>query len=155
MKLYFNGKNGKGKVAIVDPEDYDKMNACNWQVSPEGYVRRKANGKMVYAGRYLMDTPDDQVCMFINRDTLDLRKENLVNVSRSENRHHLVKRKNTKYLGVSWSSGEGRWQVQTQWHNKTIWIGYFDDPVAGAKEYDKVVRKLSKYSTTNFPEEDI
>ena len=39
-KVYLTGKNGKGKYAVIDNEDYEKVSLYKWYFHPQGYAIR-------------------------------------------------------------------------------------------------------------------
>ncbi len=79
-----------GQKAIVDDEDYEKVNALTWTASkksklnnPKTYAR---HGAFLDLQRFIMqnvsEIPPDFIVRFINGDTLDCRKENLEVINR-------------------------------------------------------------------------
>lgn len=98
----------KGKFALVDDEDFERVNALKWYASLESRgtkwyaVRHDKNGKM-RMHRFVMGLPngkiDPRVVDHLNHKSLDNRKCNLeittqvINMSRS----HGFKKKGLKY----------------------------------------------------------
>ena len=80
----------QGKVALVDDEDFERVNAfkwcADWSYSTKSfYARRKEKKKTIFMERLIMQTPNNMTCDHINHDTLDNRKNNLRNCTRAEN----------------------------------------------------------------------
>jgi len=84
---------GKGRFALVDPEDFEHLNKFRWYAKMSAtcwYAVRKKwiSGKcvMIRMHREIMQTPDDQECHHIYSDTLDNRKAYLQNITPSEHK---------------------------------------------------------------------
>lgn len=83
----------QGQVALVDDEDFERVNAFNWcatwhediqsfyAIGREGHGRSRKN---IYMHRLIMQTPKGMVCDHINHDTLDNRENNLRNCTPSQ-----------------------------------------------------------------------
>ena len=108
----------KGKVALVDDEDYEWLNKHSWyaQKNCSGWraarrVRKNKNewGTGLFMHREIMNPSDDMVVDHINHDGLDNRKENLRICSQQQNLMNMKPRKGTsKYKGVCWKKREKR-----------------------------------------------
>lgn len=58
----------------------------------------------------------------------------------------------SKYLGVSWERGRGKWQVKMQVNGRTKMLGRFTDEVEAAKCYDRAARAVhGEFAALNFP----
>jgi hypothetical protein len=103
----------RGKVAIVDDEDFEYLSQWKWHCTNAGYAARrgfwggwvdgkKMNGPMILMHRLVNNTPDGFDTDHINRDTLDNRKANLRTATRSENNRNSDPQKRNKsgYKGV-------------------------------------------------------
>ncbi len=86
-----------GKFAIVDPEDFPDLSKYYWIATrsrKHAYAARRVmhNGKASYIHmhRQIMQTPEDQVCHHINKNPLDNRKANLLNLTPDQHKelHH-------------------------------------------------------------------
>lgn len=92
-------KLSKGLFAVVDDEDFERMNAFKWYASLESrgtkfYAIRRitVSGKRVKVRMHhavlnmtSADLPEGHVCDHVNHDSLDNRKENLEIVTQTEN----------------------------------------------------------------------
>src|ERR1017187_167095 len=88
----------RGKIAIVDDEDYPYLSRFKWQVSitldKENFAVRQVrldNGKAIYLFMHELLIPKkrQEKITYKNKNTLDLRKENLLamNMSHIANRY--------------------------------------------------------------------
>lgn len=87
----------QGYVAIIDAEDFRKVNRHSWHVTKSAgtkkkpgqpYARATIKGKKVYLHRFVMDEDDPEIQVdHRNHQTLDCRKENLECVPHIINQH--------------------------------------------------------------------
>lgn len=98
----------QGQVALVDEEDYERVNAFKWNARWSSHnksfyatrsVRNHASRKTIYMARFIMNTPIGLFCDHINMNTLDNRKINLRNCTQAQNNINRRIHKNNK-LGV-------------------------------------------------------
>jgi hypothetical protein len=84
----------QGQVALVDDEDYEELSRFKWHAFWNKYTKsfyaKRSEGKRpfqkaVYMHREVMRTPKNLDCDHIHHNTLDNRKENLRNVTSSQN----------------------------------------------------------------------
>jgi hypothetical protein len=152
----------RGKIALVDDEDYDELMKYKW-FSIKGstiyhYARRTSseNGqKKVSMHRQIMGFPD---CLIdhINRDGLDNRRCNLRLCSQGENKRNCKKytSNSSGFRGVSWHKHLHKWQARIQFNYITQRIGYFNNKEQAAKAYDERAKELfGAFAVLNFPEE--
>lgn len=90
----------QGFVAIVSAEDYDRVRKYSWHVHRskgknkkpgQPYARSNINGKKVYLHRFIVSAEKHQHVDHKNFQTLDNRRENLIEVPPKEN---IVRRQN-------------------------------------------------------------
>ena len=154
----------QGKYAIVDPDDYERLNKHKWhavkQVNTFYASRRinlgKNNGKNVMMHREIIDPPDHLVVDHINHTGLDNRKANLRPATRrqnSYNRIHFRKSRSSKYTGVSFKKQKKKWVAQIGFNGKVIHLGSFKKEIDAAKAYDKAAKKYhGEFASLNFKE---
>ena len=137
----------KGKVTVVDEDDYEELSKYKWYYH-KGYAVRMLppdedkKRKMLFMHIQIIGKVDGLQTDHINRDGLDNRKDNLRHATASQNQWNQGPRKGTsKYKGVSWSKIENQWCSQIQ-ANKKIIIGYFDSETDAAKAYDEKSKEL-------------
>jgi hypothetical protein len=153
----------QGKYAIVDPEDFERLNKHKW------HAVKSANtfyvGRTIYAGkkhisirmhRQILHPPDHLFVDHINHNGLDNRKANLrlaTCAQNSYNRIYFRKSNSSKYTGVSWNKQEKKWAVVIGYNKKNKFIGYFKDEIQAAKAYDQAAKEYhGEFASLNFKE---
>lgn len=152
----------KGKIAVVDPEDYDELSRYKWYASKQGrsyYAKRGVRGirgvrSNISMHRVIMSTGVGKVTDHINHDSLDNRKANLRVVSVQENgwnQRKQIGRHSSRYKGVCLCRDKGKWHSRIMVSGKQIFLGSFDDEVAAARAYDAAARKyFGEYAALNL-----
>ena len=153
----------RGKYAIVDPEDYERLNKYKWYaISSENtfYARRSVKTgkyqKVIRMHREVLKVPDGIFVDHINHNGLDERKANLRPATRAENNYNRRRVKKPgatlRFKGVSWHKYTKRWVAQIGFNGKRITIGYFDNEIEAAKAYDRAAKKYHRdFAVLNFP----
>lgn len=133
------------KFAIVDDEDYERLNQWKWHCTTRGYAMRtehldKDNKRGILMHRFIIGAVKGEEVDHINRDTLDNRRINLRLCTRIENSHNIAKlalcRAKSKYKGVSLNIGNNKWEVKISNNKQKIFVGYFTDELAAANAYN-------------------
>jgi len=153
----------RGKYAIVDPEDFDRLNKYEWYVYPGHktfYAARSYRKKDGRRGRLPMHSqiikvPDGLLVDHINQNGWDNRKANLRPATAAQNSINRAKYKDrtygSKYKGVTWQCKYNRWKVQIVTNRKVIYLGSFKDEVEAAKAYDEAAKKYhGEFASLNF-----
>lgn len=138
----------QGKVALVDDEDYNRVNQYKWH--------SKKNGRTYYALReYHLDGKRTSQFMhtFIKGTEEEIdhedhngcnnQKYNLRQVTHQQNLQNQQKSLTYKgippsssFKGVSWDKHRQKWQAYIQVNHKKIQIGRFDNEFEAALAYD-------------------
>ncbi len=154
----------RGKHAIVDPEDFERLNKYQWQASKGSdtfYAARsvwdKVNKKKstIKMHREIICPPHPLVVDHINHSGLDNRKANLRPATKSQNNINkpFKKRKgaHSKYRGVTWQKTINKWQAQIRAKGTHRVIGYYNDEIEAAKAYDEEAKKFhGDFAVLNF-----
>jgi len=150
----------QGKVAIVDPEDYEWLSQWNWYArfsKGAWYVLRagpKVKGKChsVYMHRVIMQTPDGMQTDHINGNGLDNRRENMRSCNCAQNQYNQQKQKratSSRFKGVSWDGRKYRAYIKVA--GECISLGRFASEVQAALTYDEAARRyFGEFAYTNF-----
>lgn len=72
-----------GQAVLVDDDILQHIYCNEWYASKSGnnyYARRRKGRLLVYLHREIMQTPRGYRVRFINRNTLDCRRDNMANV---------------------------------------------------------------------------
>lgn len=80
----------KGLVAIIDPEDFERVSKYKWRANDNksgnsASIYHARNDKVGYMHRFILNYTGDKVVDHINGNPLDNRKENLRIVSQKKN----------------------------------------------------------------------
>lgn len=115
----------RGRVAIVDDEDYSMLNRWKWSFNGT-YATCGRYGTTRYLHRILMLSPPKGMDVdHINGDALDNRRENLRVVTHQKNcvnRHRLHANNKSGYNGVFWDAKAGSWRAYID-RGKRIYLG--------------------------------
>jgi len=137
----------QGKFALVDDDDYEKLNKHKWHAVKKGrvfYVARKTtNDGTVYMHRYLLGlkSGDDKFGDHIDRNPLNNRMSNLRVVDVVGNlRNHSGRSHNTSGSnGVDYYKAYNKWRARIGVNGVSIHLGYFDKTEGAIK-----ARKLAE-----------
>lgn len=101
-----------GMVALVDPEDFERVNRLKWcSTNKQGNTFYARNGNVKMHRFILGLKKGDSSVDHINRNGLDNRKSNLRFATQRENVWNRGKQKNTtsRFVGVYWDSEKKMW----------------------------------------------
>jgi hypothetical protein len=148
----------QGKFAIVDPDDFERINQYKWYYN-KGYalrhVRRNGKKRAIFMHSFVCPVPPGMFTDHINRNRLDNRKANLRPATFQQNIWNASRKRKTSaspYKGVTWSRQHRKWMVRIYVGNKAVHLGFFKDDIKAAKAYDRVAKKLrGEYEALNFP----
>ncbi|UCD52669.1 MAG: HNH endonuclease [Phycisphaerales bacterium] len=145
----------KGKFAIVDAADFERLNRYKWnamEVKGKWYARRSVpGGGVMLMHREIMNAPDDMVVDHINGNGLDNRQANLRVCTAQQNCSNSRSRGGaSRYLGVS--RHRDKWTARIKHEGEVFHLGLFDDEVAAARARDaKALELQGEFAYLNFP----
>jgi len=144
----------KGYVVLVSPEDVEYLSRVNWctlvgrrQVKAVRNSTPDEQGKrqLILMHRQLMEPTDDQEVdhrdqhKFFCFKVVDNRRENLRNVTTSQNLHNQRKQVgcSSRFKGVVWRKRGEKWQAQIMINRRQIHLGLFTSQEEAAHAYNQ------------------
>ena len=126
----------QGKVALVDDEDFERLNQFKWfaaRYRHYWYAKRsiRVKGKVVaiHMHREIMNAPEGMSVDHRNGDGLFNCKENLRLCTHQQNMHnrqHPSKNNQLGVKGVYWNKREKKFKTQIRINRKLLHLGYFN-----------------------------
>ena len=144
----------KGKVALVDDQDYERVNRHGWSLHSAGYAACTIKYKAVLLHNFVNPPPEGLRNDHINQDKLDNRKSNLRFVTCAQNQYNrgLPKNNTTGYKGVAFNKQIQKYVAQIRVNGKLRYLGCFPQPEEAAKAYDNAALELvGSICVLNFP----
>lgn len=145
----------RGKVAIVDDEDFEWLSKWKWHVTTSGYaVRAQTVGPnkeiKIYMHRAVVSAPAGQWIDHINRLRNDCRKENLRPCNRMQSSWNTTRKKSKSgFWGVY--KTKNRWRAQIKVYGKFKTLGSFTDINEAARAVDRAAKELrGEFAILNF-----
>lgn len=152
----------QGKIALVDPEDYERVIAFKWHAARRiststerwyaahsTYTDKKRSAILLH--RFLLSLQGKEDVDHRNGDGLDNRRENLRVCTRSQNNANARKHRGSyRYKGVCLDVRDGRWQVEIRVEGQRIYVGRYPDEKDAARAYnDAAVRYFGEFARLN------
>lgn len=144
----------QGQFAIVDNEDFERVNQFKWcaswsKTTLSFYAMRtilKSDGKRItrLMHRYIMNVHQGMETDHKNHNTLDNRKSNLRICTKQQNRANRKNHQKTssKYKGVYWCKDRKKWGAQIKLNKKEINLGRFKFEIDAVKAYNEKAKEL-------------
>lgn len=161
----------QGKVALVGDADYNWLNQWNWSahkdhktfyamrniiMSSRSESRRTGQRRMISVLMHRvilgLQPGDEMQCDHRDGNGLNNRRSNLRFCTAMQNGQSRRNQKmgTSRYKGVCWHRGEGKWYSQIGVNKKRIYVGSFDSEVAAAQAYDAAALKYHRnFALTN------
>ncbi len=144
--------------ALVDDEDYDRINANKWsavkfQRSNTLYAQRDFCGKKILMHREILGEHCGPETDHSDLDGLNNQQVNIRACTHSQNMQNRQLPKNNKsgYKGVFWCKRERKWRVTIGFNGKNITVGGYFCLIKAAKAYDeKAIELFGEFAYTNF-----
>ena len=149
----------RGRFALVDDEDFEKVSKYKWQCSPSSYAssanfinskkKRKFPGIdkiSIFLHRFIFDEykKENLYVDHIDGNPLNNQKFNLRYATNQQNQANSKISKNNKsgYKGVCWDKVNKKWIAQIMINGKSIKIGRFKSKEEAYKQYCQKGREL-------------
>ena len=147
----------QGRFAIVDAEDYGRLNQYKWHVCKNRraeYAVRGSGPKNIKMHRLLLNAPPHLLVDHRDRNGLNNRKANLRLCTNKENTRN--SRPNLKgssrFKGVSWHKKTKKYNATIQKNGKRYSLGCYADEIEAAVVYDiKAMELFGEFAYFNFP----
>lgn len=156
---------GQNKEPVMVDDDFIHPKGWHLSIANTGYVRmlrytgeRRPGGSMIYEQdylhRYITGAEPKKVVLFIDRNKLNLQRENLIVCERAISIRHSGGRTG-RFKGVHWSMKQSKWVAQITHNYKCYNLGAFDDEEAAASAYNQAaVRLHGEHAYVNILPED-
>ena len=149
----------KGKVAIVDDEDFEWLSKYNWYLNCKGYATRSGlvkdgvrKGKTIFMHREILDIPQGLFGDHIDMNPLNNQRSNLRIVNKQQNNANRTTRKDSskKYKGV-WLNPDGNvYMGRLTLNGKRYYSKRFKDIKLAALAYnDLAIKHFGEHARLN------
>lgn len=157
----------KGKVALVDDEDFEIQGKFRWYTIVGKYTwyaaRHDPQGKGKYGQlllhREILLAPTGMQVDHINRNGLDCRRSNMRLATNAQNSaNHRKRRDNSSgHIGVYQSHGcINKWDAMIRVNGRTKFIGSFSSIEDAARARDAMALELyGEFANLNFPNQPV
>jgi len=138
-----------GGMALVDEDDYERVNQYKWYLTPNGYAKCTSHIGLRFLHQFVMRTTEE--LDHINGDRVDCRSENLRTTNRSLNLANSNGRGgSSRFKGVYWNKRNQKWIANITVNYKCKYLGSFTNEEDAAKAYDEAAKEaFGDYARTN------
>ena len=140
----------KGKVALVDDEDYEWLSQWKWSCFSDSHANYAVRNdyssekiKHLRMHRVITDAPKGMDVAHLDGDGLNNQRSNLRVCTHAQNIQNAKMRSHNKsgYRGVSWYKTRNKWRACIAVNKKFIHLGFFDDKEEAARVYQEAAVK--------------
>ena len=145
----------RGKVTVVDDEDFDWLNkwkwyatqnkSGNWYAVRHQWIKEEKKHQTIRMHRLILNCPEHLEPDHINGDGFDNRRENLRavdHITNCHNGHKLRANKTSKYQGVHWNKRNQKWVAQIRFAYRRRYLGSFKTQEEAQKVYMEAKEEL-------------
>lgn len=147
----------RGKVALVDDDDFEWLNQWKWYAN-NNYATRNIYGSKkttITMHRLIMKTVGSKICVdHIDGNRLNNQRQNLRLATKSQNAANKFATKGTsKYLGVWWNKQGNGWQAEVKKNYIKFYVGIYKDEKEAALAYNAAaIEKHGEFARLNVIE---
>jgi hypothetical protein len=148
-------KLSRGKIALVDDEDFDYLNQWKWFASKgrntyyAGRSSKIKNNRWMH--RLIMKTPENLQVDHIDHNGLNNQKSNLRNCTNTENLFNRNKNFKSKYKGVHYNYKKRTYIVQLKAFGYNVYTSEFKNAEKAARKYDEMAKIYhGEFANLNF-----
>lgn len=132
----------QGRAVTVDDELHEELSKHKWCYT-NGYAARRlpgsgSQGQHLYMHRVICPADPDKLVIHVDGNKLNNQASNLTVRLRKHRSQAVATRAASGLKGVTFH--HGKWVAQISIDKKNKHLGRFSDPVAAAREYDKMAR---------------
>ena len=143
----------QGKVAFVDDEEFERLNAVRWCAHKsyntfyaERGIYNSLTGKIKHVKMHLEIMgcpPKGSVCDHGDGNGLNNQKNNLHFVSQRQNSQNRHSHRSSRFPGVSYEKRTNKWRsrIWTE-EGRERWLGYFDTEEMAFSAYEKALKEM-------------
>jgi hypothetical protein len=147
-------KLSQGKYAIVDDEDFERLNRYKWFTQRSGNTFYAVRNSPIEKGRQrtismhreilALRFGDPRQVDHRNHHGLDNRRDNLRICTHRQNMQNMNPHKNgsSAFKGVCWNKEAQKWVASIRVNGKPNYLGYFVSEKEAAKAYDEAAAEL-------------
>lgn len=153
----------KGKVALVDDEDYQYLSQFKWQALKgrhtyyavrQEWISGKNRSKCIYMHREILglNNPKDH-CDHGDGDGLNNQRFNIRKCSNNQNRFNMRHRDvgTSKFRGVCFDKRVKKWRSRVNKDKKAHELGFFNTQEDAAKAYNfKAIELFGEFANLNI-----
>lgn len=149
-RIPLNGKNGVGRFAIVDDEDFEWLSQWGWYAWKGRNTLyaarhiRKGGHRMIHMHRLINKTPDHLFTDHRNGDGLDNRRNNLRTATAAQNCANARRRPDSTsgVKGVYFDKSRRKWAADIQCEKMRVRLGRFETKDAAIEAYQTAAKTL-------------
>ena len=134
----------QGKYALVDDEDYMRVNIFRWHLMSRGYAARDMGRKKILMHRFILGVVTNMYVDHINGDGLDNRKENLRFATQRQNLGNSRRRVDNKtgFKGVHYYKRDCSYKATIKAAGRNKHLGYFKTAEEAALAYNRAAIEI-------------
>lgn len=155
----------RGKFALVDDADYERVVNYKWRLAPRSRCfyaagRKRGSSKSEYMHRVILEPRDGLLVDHINGDGLDNRRQNLRSCTPAQSVRNVGSLGGrSRYRGVAAVFGDiekprsaWRWGARIRENGVYRWLGQFRTQKEAAQAYDAAALRIcGEFARLNFP----